>query len=100
MASSDLLRVGRGELQAHAVQVRGLAGQMDQTIAQTEQRIQALLDSWFGLGAGAFGDHFADWHRAAQTCHDSLMAVAARLERSGQSNDDHDQAVAGALRTQ
>ena len=45
MASSDLLRVGRGELQAHAVQVRGLAGQMDQTIAQTEQRIQALLDS-------------------------------------------------------
>lgn len=100
MASSDLLKVGKGELQAHAGQVRSLAGQMDQTISQTEQRVQALLNSWAGLGAIAFGDLFADWHRAAQTCHNSLMAVATRLERSGQSYDDHDQAVAGALRAQ
>lgn len=100
MASSDLLKVGKGELQAHAGQVRSLAGQMDQTISQTEQRVQALLNSWAGLGAIAFGDLFADWHRAAQTCHDLLMAVATRLERSGQSYDDHDQAVAGALRAQ
>jgi uncharacterized protein YukE len=53
MVSSDLLKVGKGELQAHAVRVRSLAGQMDQTISQTEQRIQALLDSWLGLGATA-----------------------------------------------
>ena len=60
--------------------------------------LQALLDSWLGLGASAFGDLFAEWHRAAQTCHDSLMAVATRLERSGQAYDEHDQAVAGAIR--
>jgi WXG100 family type VII secretion target len=98
MATSDLLKVGRGELQAHAVQVRSCAGQMDQAISQTQQRVQALLDSWLGLGASAFGDLFAEWHRAAQTCHDSLMAVATRLERSGQAYDEHDQAVAGAIR--
>ncbi|MGP8161507.1 MAG: WXG100 family type VII secretion target [Candidatus Dormibacteria bacterium] len=100
MATSDLLKVGKGELQAHAVQVRSCASQMDQTISQTQQRVQALLDSWLGLGANAFGDLFADWHRAAQTCHDALMAVATRLERSGQSYDEHDQAIAGAIRAQ
>jgi WXG100 family type VII secretion target len=100
MATSDLLKVGKGELQAHAVQVRSYAGQMDQTITQTQQRVQALLDSWLGLGASAFGDLFTEWHKAAQTCHDSLMAVATRLEKSGQSYDEHDQAIAGAIRAQ
>ena len=93
MAVSDPLELGRCELQAHAIQVRRLAGEMDQTSSRTEQRVQALLDSWAGLGAVAFGDLFADWRRAAQTCHDSLMAVASRLERSGQACADPDHAA-------
>ena len=100
MATSDLLKVGRGELQAHAIQVRSCAAQMDQTVAHTQQRVQSLLDSLLGLGATSFGDLFSEWHRAAQTCHDALMGIATRLERSGQAYDEHDQAVASAIRAQ
>jgi WXG100 family type VII secretion target len=99
MAAVGTLRVARGELQAQAQTIRGLAGQMDDALSQTQRRVQAMLDSWLGLGAGAFGDLFAEWHRAAQQCHESLVAIAARLEASGQAYDEQDQSVASAIRS-
>lgn len=100
MAGSETLKVGRGELQANAVQVRGYAADIDQTLARTQQRVQALLESWLGLGAGAFSDLFQEWNQGARQVHESLVAIATRLERSGTAYDEHDQAVAGAIRSQ
>ncbi|MGA8016624.1 MAG: WXG100 family type VII secretion target [Candidatus Dormiibacterota bacterium] len=100
MALTDTLRVGKGELQAQSQTILGCAGQMDQTLAQTQSRVQSLLDSWLGLGANAFSDLFAQWHSAAQQCHDSLTAIASRLQASGQAYDEQDQSVAAAIRSQ
>jgi WXG100 family type VII secretion target len=99
MAGSDLLKVGKGELQGNAAQVRSLAAEMDQNIARTEQRVRTMLESWLGLGANAFGDLFTQWNSGARQCHDSLIAIATRLERSGTSYDEHDQAIASAIRS-
>ncbi len=98
MSVTDTLRVGKGELQAQAQQIRGCAAQMDEMLTQTQGRVQALLDSWLGLGAGAFADLFAEWRRAAQQCHEALMTIAARLQSSGQAYDEQDQSIAAALR--
>ena len=100
MAGSDLLKVGKGELQSNAAQVRSYASEIDQTLARTQQRVQTLLESWLGLGANAFNDLFAEWNAGARQCHDSLVAIATRLERSGMSYDEHDQSVASAIRAQ
>ena len=100
MAGTDTLKVGKGELQSQAQQIRGYASQMDQTLSQTQSRVQALLDSWLGLGANAFGDLFSQWHGAAQQCHDSLMAIASRLQASGREYDEQDQSIASAIRSQ
>lgn len=100
MAGSDVLKVGKGELQVNAAQVRGYASELDQTLARTQQRVQALLDSWLGLGAGAFNDLFQEWNQGARQTHDALTAIATRLERSGTAYDEHDQAVASAIRSQ
>jgi len=98
MAMSGTLRVGKGELQAQAQQIRGYATQMDQTLAQTQSRVQGMLDSWLGLGASAFGDLFAEWRGAAQQCHQTLLAIASRLQASGQAYDEYDQSIAAAMR--
>ena len=99
MAGTDLLKVGKGELQQNAGQIRSFASEMDQSIARTEQRVRALLESWLGLGANAFNDLFAEWNKGARQCHESLMAIATRLERSGTSYDEHDASIAGAIRS-
>ncbi len=44
MALTDTLRVGKGELQAQSQTILGCAGQMDQTLAQTQSRVQSLLE--------------------------------------------------------
>ena len=44
MAVTDTLKVGKGELQAQSQTILGYAGQMDQTLAQTQSRVQSLLD--------------------------------------------------------
>ncbi|MBV8195176.1 MAG: WXG100 family type VII secretion target [Candidatus Dormibacteraeota bacterium] len=100
MAGSDLLKVGKGELQANAAQVRNYAAEIDQTLARTQQRVLAMLESWLGLGANAFNDLFAEWNSGARQVHDSLLGIATRLERSGTSYDDHDQAIASSIRSQ
>lgn len=100
MAGSDVLKVGKGELQANAAQVRSYASEIDQTLARTQQRVQAMLESWLGQGAGAFNDLFQEWNKGATQVHESLVAIATRLERSGTAYDEHDQSVAAAIRSQ
>ena len=100
MAGTDTLRVGRGDLETQAQQIRGCVSQMDQTLSQTQSRVQAMLETWLGLGANAFGDLFTQWHSAASQCHESLTAIANRLQASGQAYDEQDQAVASAIRSQ
>ena len=100
MAGSDMLKVGKGELQANAAQVRSYASEIDQTLARTQQRVQAMLESWLGAGATAFGDLFQEWNQGASKVHESLLAIATRLERSGTAYDEHDAAVANAIRSQ
>lgn len=98
MASSDTLRVGKGELQAHAAQIRGQAADMDQAIQSCQTRVRALLDSWTGLSAGAYDDLFTQWYNSGRQCHEALMQIAQRVETSGQSFDEHDTALASKLR--
>lgn len=100
MAGGDMLKVGRGELQANAAQVRNYASEIDQTLATNRNRVQAMLESWLGQGAQAFSGLFAEWDSGARQVHDSLLAIATRLERSGTAYDEHDAAVASAIRSQ
>lgn len=100
MAGGDVLKVGKGELQANASQVRNYASEIDQTLATTRNRVQAMLESWLGQGALAFSGLFTEWDSGARQVHDSLLAIATRLERTGTSYDDHDASVASAIRSQ
>jgi WXG100 family type VII secretion target len=100
MAGGDMLKVGKGELQANAAQVRNYAADIDQTLATTRNRVANLLESWLGQGATAFSGLFAEWDKGAQQVHESLLGIAQRLERSGTAYDDHDDAVASAIRSQ
>lgn len=100
MVGGDVLKVGKGELQANAAQVRNYASEIDQTLVTTRNRVQAMLESWLGQGASAFSGLFSEWDSGARQVHDSLLAIATRLERSGTAYDDHDAAIASAIRSQ
>ena len=100
MAGGDVLKVQKGELQANAAQVRNYAADIDQTLATARNRVSAMLESWLGQGAMAFSGLFSEWDAGARQVHDSLLAIATRLERSGSAYDEHDAAIATAIRSQ
>ena len=100
MAGTDVLKVGKGELQANASQVRSYASEIDQTLASARNRVSAMLESWLGQGSVAFSGLFSEWDAGARQVHDSLLAIASRLDRSGAAYDEQDAAVASAIRSQ